>query len=119
MLASALLAASLTLRVFPAQALVDPGTNSKELLFTLEIKLKKGESVPDDWVCPTLVWDWYPGDRSIEESDCTLEERSEPPVRWSRRKRMPGGEYDMTVHLLRAGRTVGSASVTIRLHGGN
>lgn len=71
----------------------------------------------EDFYCPGLEWQWGDGDRSFHEADCAP---FDPGMRLERlftarhAYRAPG-EYDARLTLRRAGRSVATATVWVRV----
>ena len=87
------------------------------VLFTAE--LVGGDEV-EDYYCPGLEWNWGDGARSVRESDCppyepgrALERRFSAEHGYRR-----AGEYEITVTLRRANRSVAVASARVNVRPG-
>jgi hypothetical protein len=81
-------------------------------------RLVGGEDV-EEFYCPAFDWDWGDGGRSTRESDCPpFDEETAMARRFSlaHRYRAPG-DYNVTLTLRRAGRTVAVASAPVRVLG--
>jgi hypothetical protein len=74
----------------------------------------------EDYYCPGLEWDWGDGNRSAQESDCDpYVEGVEMERRFSARHAYrSAGNYQVTLTLRRADRTVAVARVPVLVHGG-
>jgi hypothetical protein len=104
---------SLSLRATPRMA-YSPVT----VYYTAE--LTGGDEV-EDFYCPELEWEWGDGGKSVQESDCApfeagvtkLQRRftAEHTFRLS-------GNYNTTVRLLRAGRSISKADVNVMVRAG-
>ena len=73
----------------------------------------------EDFYCPALEWDFGDGSRSTREGDCPpFDDDTKMARLFSLRYRYSGaGEYQIRLTLRRAGRTVVSASVPVKVLG--
>lgn len=84
-------------------------------------KLSGGDDV-EEFYCPGLVWDWDDGGRSAHQPDCPPFQAGTPLERHftAEHAYLRPGVYNVTLHMLRAGRSlaVARATVTVRGMGG-
>ncbi len=84
-------------------------------------KLIGGDDL-EDFYCPALEWDWGDGSRSMREGDCPpFDDETQMARLFSVMHRyQAAGDFSVRLTLRRAGRTVASAAVSIRVlgHGG-
>jgi hypothetical protein len=81
-------------------------------------ELRGGED-SEEFYCPGLVWDWGDGTRSAHESDCSPYQDGARLERFFSARhafRLPG-TYAVRLFLVRAGRTITTATVPIRVYG--
>ena len=73
----------------------------------------------EDFYCPQVEWDFGDGSRSTREGDCPpFDDDAKMARLYSLRYRYSGaGEYEIRLTLRRAGRTVVSASVPVKVIG--
>ncbi len=79
----------------------------------------KGGHDTEEFYCPGLVWDWGDGSRSAHESDCSPYKDGAHLERFFSARhafRVPG-TYAVRLFLVRAGRTLTTASVPIMVYG--
>ena len=79
----------------------------------------KGGQDSEEFYCPGLVWDWGDGSRSAHESDCSPYQDGTHLERFfsARHAFRAPGAYAVRLFLIRAGRTVTTASVPITVYG--
>jgi hypothetical protein len=103
----------LELRVNPRM-----GFSPINALFTLELE---GGDDHEDYYCPELEWEWGDGSRSVTESDCDPFVAGETRIdrRYTNRHEFKqSGNYNVTVRLKRADRTVAKVSTTLTVRAG-
>jgi len=81
-------------------------------------ELKGGED-SEEFYCPGQVWDWGDGTRSARESDCSpYQEGTELERFFSARHAFPfPGSYAVRLLLVRAGKTITTATVPVMVYG--
>ena len=81
-------------------------------------KLNGGDDV-EEFYCPGLVWDWDDGGRSAHQPDCPPFKAGTPLDRHFTAEHAYSrpGVYNVTVRMLRAGRSLATATATVTVHG--
>jgi hypothetical protein len=81
----------------------------------------KGGQDTEEFYCPGLVWDWGDGTRSAQESDCSPYQDGAQLERFfsARHAFTVPGTYAVTLLLVRAGRMITRATMTVMVYGHN
>jgi hypothetical protein len=81
-------------------------------------QLRGGDDV-EEFYCPALVWDWDDGGRSAHQPDCPPFEAGAPLERrfTAEHAYTRPGVYNVTVRMLRARRSLATASATVTVQG--
>lgn len=86
---------------------------------TFRLTVSDGGS--EDYYCPTVVWEWEDGTRSIEQSDCAPFREAAPADHsrtWRRtRPYQRPGSYRIRVHLCQAQRRIRTADAVAVVNG--
>ena len=79
----------------------------------------KGGQDTEEFYCPGLVWDWGDGTRSAQESDCSPYQDGVRLDRFfsARHAFRAPGTYAVKLLLIRAGKTLTTATVPIMVYG--